>query len=78
MVGINGYGRIVIKIGSSLLVDRRTGLKQAWLKHKGHMKGHPGYPLAKEIVTVALQPAADSYTNLQIAESAVADDNRHF
>ena len=29
---LSGYKRIVIKIGSSLLVDRRDGLKAAWLQ----------------------------------------------
>ncbi|MEM9277705.1 MAG: glutamate 5-kinase [Pseudomonadota bacterium] len=32
MVGVNGYKRIVVKIGSSLLVDRETGLKREWLQ----------------------------------------------
>ena len=31
LASLDGYRRVVIKIGSALLVDRRTGLKQAWL-----------------------------------------------
>ncbi len=31
MVSLGKYQRIVVKIGSSLLVDRETGLKEAWL-----------------------------------------------
>lgn len=32
---LKNYRRIVVKIGSSLLVDRTTGLKQAWLESLG-------------------------------------------
>ena len=32
---LHGYRRIVIKIGSSLLVDRERGLKRTWLESLG-------------------------------------------
>ncbi len=32
---LKDYRRIVIKIGSALLVDRSTGLKQSWLESLG-------------------------------------------
>ena len=32
---LKNYRRIVVKIGSALLVDRATGLKQDWLQSLG-------------------------------------------